>query len=91
MINIREYTDEFHPDDLVTWHESYENKSIPVPGVVIRQEPDSIIIKARVQERYNQPGSLELKISRMELLEEMKSKAFSRIRVAWPARSKAAN
>jgi len=48
-MNIREYTDEFHPDDLVTWHESYENKSIPVPGVVIRQEPDSIIIKARVQ------------------------------------------
>jgi len=48
-MNIREYTDEFHPDDLVTWHESYENKSIPVAGVVIRQEPDSIIIKARVQ------------------------------------------
>ncbi|HMH10059.1 MAG TPA: hypothetical protein VK553_05075 [Candidatus Nitrosopolaris rasttigaisensis] len=48
-MNIREYTDEFHPDDLVTWHESYENKFIPVPGVVIRQEPDSIIIKARVQ------------------------------------------
>jgi hypothetical protein len=48
-MNIHEYTDEFHPDDLVTWHESYENKSIPVPGVVIRQEPDSIIIKARVQ------------------------------------------
>jgi len=48
-MNMREYTDEFHPDDLVTWHESYENKSIPVPGVVIRQEPDSIIIKARVQ------------------------------------------
>ncbi len=49
MMNMREYTDEFHPEDLVTWHESYQNKSIPVPGVVIRQEPDSIIIKARVQ------------------------------------------
>jgi len=48
-MNMREFTDEFHPDDLVTWHESYENKSIPVPGVVIRQEPDNILIKARVQ------------------------------------------
>lgn len=49
MINIQEYTDTFQPDDLVTWHESHENISIPVPGVVIRQELDSIIIKARVQ------------------------------------------
>ena len=48
-MNVREHPNEFHPDDLVTWHESYENKCIPVPGVVIRQEPDSIIIKARVQ------------------------------------------
>jgi len=48
-MNMREYTDEFHPEDLVTWHESNENKSIPVPGVVIRQEPDNILIKARVQ------------------------------------------
>ncbi len=49
MMNVRDYQDEFHPEDLVTWHEFYENKSIPVPGVVIRQEPDSILIKARVQ------------------------------------------
>lgn len=47
-MNMREYTDEFQPEDLVTWHESYENKYIPVPGVVIRQEPDHILIKARV-------------------------------------------
>jgi hypothetical protein len=48
-MNVREYIDEFHPDDLVTWHEFNENKSIPVPGVVIRQEPNNILIKARVQ------------------------------------------
>jgi hypothetical protein len=48
-MNMHEYTDEFQPEDLVTWHESYENKYIPVPGVVIRQEPDHILIKARVQ------------------------------------------
>ena len=62
-MNIREYTDEFHPDDLVTWHESYENKSIPVAGVVIRQEPDSIIIKARVQEAIK-----EIHVSPQELV-----------------------
>jgi hypothetical protein len=48
-MNMRDYLSEFHADDLVTWHESYENKSIPVPGVVIRQESDCILIKARVQ------------------------------------------
>jgi hypothetical protein len=48
-MNMREYADEFQPEDLVTWHESYENKYIPVPGVVIRQELDHILIKARVQ------------------------------------------
>jgi hypothetical protein len=48
-MNMRDYVDEFHPDDLVTWHESYENKSIPVAGVVIRQEPETILIKTRVQ------------------------------------------
>jgi len=48
-MSVHEHPKEFHPEDLVTWHESYENKSIPVPGVVIRQEPDSILIKARVQ------------------------------------------
>ncbi len=47
-MNMRDYMSEFQPDDLVTWHESYDNKSIPVPGVVIRQEPDCILIKARV-------------------------------------------
>ncbi len=53
---------EFQPDDLVTWHESYDNKSIPVPGVVIRQESNGILIKARVggvfKELYVSPQEL---------------------------------
>jgi hypothetical protein len=62
MMNIRDY-DEFHPEDLVTWHESYENKSIPIPGVVIRQESGSILIKARVQGVFK-----ELNVSPEELV-----------------------
>ncbi len=62
-MNMRDYMSEFQPDDLVTWHESYENKSIPVPGVVIRQEPDSILIKARIQGVFK-----ELHVSPQELV-----------------------
>jgi DNA polymerase-3 subunit alpha len=51
-----------------------EYNKFMVPGLFV-------FIKARVQERYNQPGALELKITRMDLLEEMKSRAFSRIRL----------
>jgi hypothetical protein len=41
-------TNMFKEQDLVTWHYCKENKSTPVPGVVIRQEADSVLIKARV-------------------------------------------
>lgn len=40
-----------------------------------------IFVKARVQERYNQPGSLELKVQKIELLDEIKQKAFSNLKV----------
>jgi len=40
-----------------------------------------IFVKARVQERYNQPGSLELKVQKIELLDEIKQKAFSNIKL----------
>jgi DNA polymerase III subunit alpha len=40
-----------------------------------------IFVKARVQERYNQPGSLEIKLSKIELLDEVKKSAFSSIRL----------
>ena len=40
-----------------------------------------VFVKARVQERYNQPGSLELKIKSVELLETMKENSFNSIRL----------
>lgn len=42
-------TNEFEPGDLVIWYDQHENKPLPVPGVVVRQEPDSILIKTRIQ------------------------------------------
>jgi len=40
-----------------------------------------VFVKARVQERYNQPGSLEIKLSKIELLEQVKESAFSVIKL----------
>ncbi|HWY11803.1 MAG TPA: DNA polymerase III subunit alpha, partial [Bacteroidia bacterium] len=40
-----------------------------------------IFVKGKVQERYNQPGSLEFKIQKIELLDEVKQKAFSNLKV----------
>ncbi|MBK9282772.1 MAG: DNA polymerase III subunit alpha [Sphingobacteriaceae bacterium] len=40
-----------------------------------------VFIKARVQDRYNQPGSLELKVNKIELLEQVKENAFNSIRL----------
>lgn len=40
-----------------------------------------VFVRAKVQERYNQPGSLEIRISKIELLDEVKSNAFNLIRL----------
>jgi DNA polymerase-3 subunit alpha len=40
-----------------------------------------VFVKARVQERFNQPGSLEIKLSKIELLDEVKKNAFNLIRL----------
>ena len=40
-----------------------------------------VFVRAKVQERYNQPGSLEIKISKIELLDDVKSNAFSLIKL----------
>ncbi len=40
-----------------------------------------VFVKARVQERYNQQGSLELKLNKIELLDEVKKKAFNSIKL----------
>lgn len=41
----------------------------------------SVFIRAKVQERYNQPGSLELKLQKIELLADVKESAFNNIKV----------
>ena len=40
-----------------------------------------VYVKAKVQERYNQPGSLELKIQKIELLENVKENIFSTMKL----------
>ncbi len=40
-----------------------------------------VFVKAKVQERYNQPGSLEIKINKIELLDDVKTNAFNLIRM----------
>jgi DNA polymerase-3 subunit alpha len=40
-----------------------------------------VFVKARVQDRFNQPGSLELKLNKVELLSDVKEKAFSTIKL----------
>jgi len=40
-----------------------------------------VFVKAKVQERYNQPGSLEIKINKIELLNDVKTNAFNLIRM----------
>jgi ribosomal protein L21E len=40
---------EFHQDELITWHDYQGKKCIPVPGVVVRQESESVLIRTRVE------------------------------------------
>ncbi len=40
-----------------------------------------VFVRARVQERFNQPGSLEIKLSKIELLESVKENAFNLIKL----------
>lgn len=39
----------FTEQELVTWHYHEGNRLIPIPAVVVRQEQDGVIIKARIQ------------------------------------------
>ena len=40
-----------------------------------------VFVRAKVQERYNQPGSLEIKLNKIELLDEVKTNAFNLIKL----------
>lgn len=48
-MNIMRRQEEFHPGDLVLWHDQQGKQVPPLPAVVVRQEPDGVVIKARVQ------------------------------------------
>ena len=39
----------YHENDLVIWHSTNGSHCIPVPAVVVREEPDGVVIRARIQ------------------------------------------
>ncbi len=39
---------EFHSEDLVLWYAHAEKRSLPIPGVVVRQQEHNVIIRTRV-------------------------------------------
>ena len=41
--------DEFHSEDLVLWHAHDDKRSLPIPGVVIRQLEHDVIIRTCVE------------------------------------------
>ncbi|HEX4716219.1 MAG TPA: hypothetical protein VH164_14960 [Ktedonobacteraceae bacterium] len=43
------YQPEFHQNELVTWHEYQGGKYVPIPGVVVRQESEDVLIRTRVE------------------------------------------
>ncbi len=43
-----ESENEFHRDDLVLWYAHAEKHSLPIPGVVVRQQEHDVIIRTRV-------------------------------------------
>ena len=44
-----EFQPEFHQDELVTWHDYQGKKCVPVPGVVVLQDAESVLIRTRVE------------------------------------------
>lgn len=50
MNQVQEQSEQvFHQQDLVVWHSHTASYAFPIPGVVIRQEENSVIIRARVE------------------------------------------
>ena len=54
----------FHNQDLVLWYLRDEKRSIPIPAVVVRQQENNVIIRARVEGKVN-----EIAVSPHELVE----------------------
>lgn len=52
MIEVKEnvtFQPEFQQGELITWHEYQGAKCVPVPGVVVRQEPEYVLIRTRAE------------------------------------------
>jgi hypothetical protein len=49
-VQDKHHINAFHEDELVTWHSLNGSTQVPIPAVVIRQEEESVIIKARIQD-----------------------------------------
>ena len=39
----------FHPGDMVIWRDPHGRHAIPIAAVVVRQEVDCVVIRARVE------------------------------------------
>lgn len=46
--------DEFHESELVTWHHRNGIHAVPVPAVVVRREPDCVIIRCRIEDKIKE-------------------------------------
>jgi len=49
MQNTTSRREIFHPGDLVIWRDPHGKYAIPIPAVVVREESEGVIIKARVE------------------------------------------
>lgn len=49
MKQLVKFQPQFHQDELVTWHDYQGEKCVPVPGVVVFQDAESVLIRTRVQ------------------------------------------
>lgn len=54
----------FHSHDLVVWHAHTDMYVLPVAGVVVRQEGNEVLIRARVEGQLR-----ELRVAPHELVE----------------------
>jgi hypothetical protein len=43
------FSEDFQEGTLVTWHFRNGNQSMPIPGVIVRQDIDDVLIRARIQ------------------------------------------
>ena len=55
--------DKFHNEDLVLWHASDDQRSLPIPGVVVRQLEHGVHIRT-----YAGGSVREIAVSRDELV-----------------------